>query len=170
MRSPPRRKQAGFTLIEIIVSVAIVAVLGSIAIAQLRDYTRRAKISELVMAVTNCKNTVSESYLTLDRAPDAGAWGCESTTPVSPYSGAVQTSADGAIRISINNLDRLVNGQYVYMVPVRSDGLTPMSTTNDLGRPVRQWACGSDWQPVRNALPANCRMDTTAIAASSDFN
>ena len=80
------------------------------------------------------------------------------------------TSSDGAIRISIKNLDRLVNDQYVYMVPVRGDGTTPMTTVNDLGRPVRQWACGSDWQPVRNSLPANCRTDTTAIAAGSDFN
>ena len=170
MRPPQRRRQAGFTIIELIISVGIVTVLGSIALAQVRDYTRRAKISELVMAVTKCKNTVAESYLTLEQIPGAGTWGCESATPVSPYSGAVQTSSDGAIRIGINNLDRLVNGQYVYMVPVRSDGTTPMSTTNDLGRPVRQWACGSDWQPVRNSLPSNCRADTTAIAAASDFN
>jgi type IV pilus assembly protein PilA len=170
MRSPQRRRQGGFTLIEIIVSVAIIGVLGSISLAQVRDYTRRAKISELVMAVTKCKNTVAENYLTLESAPEAGTWGCESRTPVSPYSGAVQTSADGAIRISISNLDRLVNGQHVYLVPVRSDGTTPMNTTIDLGRPVRHWACGSDWQPVRNSLPSNCRTDTTAIAAGSDFN
>jgi type IV pilus assembly protein PilA len=146
-----------------------VGVLGSIAIAQMRDYTRRAKISELVMAVTKCKNTVSEGYLTLENAPDAGGWGCESSTPVSPFSGAVQTSSDGAIRVSINNLDRLVNGQYVYLVPILGGG-TPMNTTSHLGRPVRQWACGSDWQPVRNSLPSNCRTDTTAIAAGSEFN
>jgi type IV pilus assembly protein PilA len=170
MRSPQRRRQAGFTLIEIIVSVAIIGVLGSISLAQVRDYTRRAKISELVTMVSKCKNTVTESYLTLERVPDAGTWGCESAIPVSPYSGAVQTSSDGAIRISIDNLDRLVNGQYVYLIPVHSDGATPMNTSSDLGRPVRQWACGSDWQPVRNSLPANCRTDTTAIAASSDFN
>jgi type IV pilus assembly protein PilA len=155
--------------VEVIVTVAIVAVLGSIAMAQIRDYTRRARISELVMQVSKCKNQVSEGYLTLDSAPDAGAWGCESSAPASAYSGPVQTSSDGAVRISINNLDGLVNGQYVYLVPVHNDGSTPMNTVADLGRPVRQWACGSDWLPVRNALPSNCRTDTTAIAASSDF-
>jgi prepilin-type N-terminal cleavage/methylation domain-containing protein len=169
MRSPQRRNQAGFTLIELIVSVAIVAVLGSIALAQMRDYSRRARISELVMAVNKCKNRVSEGYLTMESTPEAGTWGCESSTPVSGYGGVVQTSSDGAIRISIHNLDGLVNGKYVYLVPVRGDGQTPMNTVVDLGRPVRNWACGSDWLPVRNALPTTCRVDTTAIAASSDF-
>lgn len=164
-----RRGQGGFTLVELIVTVMIVAVLGSISLAKYRDYTRRAKISELVMAVGKCKNMVAESYLVLDVAPDAGTWGCESTAPVSPYGGAVQTNSDGAIRIVIQNLDALVNGQHVYMVPVKADGATPMVTPNDLGRGVRQWACGSDWQPVRNALPGNCRTDTTAIA-SGEFH
>lgn len=168
MRRKVRRPQHGFTLVELIVTIAIVGVLASIGLAQYRDYTRRAKISELVMAVGKCKNTVAENYLMLDRAPDPGTWGCESATPVSHYGGAVQTSADGAIRISIANLDGLVNGQYVYLIPVKSDGATPMVTPNDLGRDVRQWACGSDWQPVRNALPGNCRVDTTAHS-SSDF-
>ena len=170
MRSPHRQRQAGFTLVELIVTVAITAVLGSIAIAQMRDFTRRAKISELVMIVSKCRTAVSENYPVLDRPPAAGTWGCESSTPLSPYSGAMQTSVDGAIRISIANLDGLVNGQHVYLVPVHSDGVTPMNTTTDLGRPVRNWACGSDWQPVRNSLPSNCHTDTTAIAAGSDFN
>ncbi|MBC7941401.1 MAG: prepilin-type N-terminal cleavage/methylation domain-containing protein [Chitinophagaceae bacterium] len=169
MRSPQRRRQAGFTIVELIVSMAIVAVLGSIAIAQMRDYSRRAQISELVMAVGVCKNAVTEGYLTLQNAPDPGRWGCEAATAVTKYGGAIQTSTDGAIRITINNLDGLVNGRHVYMVPVLGGG-TPMSTNVHLGQPVRQWACGSDWQPVRNALPATCRTDTTAIAAGSDFN
>jgi type IV pilus assembly protein PilA len=170
MRSPQRRSQAGFTIVELIVALAITAVLASIAIAQMRDFTRRAKITELVTAVSKCRTAVSENYLTLERAPEAGTWGCESATPMSPYSGALQTSVDGAVRVSIANLDGLVNGQYVYLVPMHDDGSTPMNTTADLGRPVRQWACGSDWLPVRNSLPSTCQADTTAIAASSDFN
>jgi type IV pilus assembly protein PilA len=168
MRSPQRRKQAGFTILELIISFAIVAILGSIAIAQMRDYSRRAQISELVMAVGACKNAVTEGYLSRDNAPEPGRWGCESATPSSRYAGPIQTSADGAIRVAINNLDGLVNGRYVYLVPVLGGG-TPMSTNVHLGQPVRQWACGSDWQPVLNALPSNCRTDTTAIAAGSDF-
>jgi type IV pilus assembly protein PilA len=162
-----QRSQGGFTLVEMMITVCIVAILGSIALAQFRDYTRRAKISEIVMAIGKCKNTVAESYLTLDRGPASGGWGCESSTG-SAYAGAVQTSSDGAIRVAINNLDRLVNGQYVYLVPAKLSG-SPMTTSNDLGRGVTNWICGSDWQPVRNALPANCRVDTTTYV-SGDFN
>ena len=164
---PTKRSQAGFTLIELMITTCIVAILGSIALAQYRDYTRRAKISEIVVVATKCKNAVAEGYLTLDRAPSAGGWGCE-TTAGTTYGGAVQTSADGAIRVSINNLDRLVNGQYVYLVPARLSG-TQMFTPNDLGRGVTTWICGSDWQPVRNALPSSCRTDTTTYT-SGDFN
>jgi type IV pilus assembly protein PilA len=170
MTRPSKRQQAGFTLVELIVTVAIVAVLASIALAQMRDYTRRARLSEVMMAATKCKNTVTENYLTADRAPAAGAWGCESSTPTTRYAGIVQTSSDGAIRIAVQNMDGLVNGQFVYLVPVRGDVSTPMNTVAHLGQPVRNWACGSDWLPVLNALPPNCRTDTTAIAAGSDFN
>ena len=63
------RNQSGFTLVELIVTVCIAAILGSIAMAQMRDYTRRARVSEVVLAASQCKNMVSESYPTLDSGP-----------------------------------------------------------------------------------------------------
>jgi type IV pilus assembly protein PilA len=168
MRSMARKRQKGFTLVEMIISVCIVAILGSIAMAQMRDYTRRAKISEVMMALSRCKNVLTESFLTLDSAPPKGRWGCEGGG-VSYYAGNIETSSDGVIRVPIANLDRLMNGQYIYLVPAKSDGSTPMSAPADLGKGVNAWICGSDWQPVRNALPVNCRADTTTFA-SYDFS
>lgn len=164
MRSS-QRSQAGFTLVEMIITICIVGILASIAIAQMRDYSRRAKVSEVVMAVGKCKNTVSESYLTLSDPPEPGGWGCEAATGTT-YAGAVQTSADGAIRIEITNLDSVMNGQYVYIVPAKLSG-TPMNASVDLGRGVQNWICGSDWLLVRNALPANCRVDTTGYVSGA---
>lgn len=164
MKSMAGKRQKGFTLVELIISVCIVAILGSISLSQLRDYTRRAKLSEVMMALSRCKNMMTENFLTLDAAPPAGRWGCEGGG-ASYYAGNIETSSDGVIRVPIANLDRLMNGQYIYLVPAKSDGSTAMAAPGDLGKGVAAWICGSDWQPVRNALPVNCRSDTTTFAS-----
>ena len=168
MKSMARKKrQTGFTLVELIISICIAAILGSIALSQLRDYTRRAKISEVVMALSRCKNTVTENFLTLDSAPAPGKWGCEGSGG-SYYAGNIQTSSDGVIRVPISNLDGLMNGRYIYLVPGKASGAA-MSAPADLGKGIASWICGSDWSPVRNALPVNCRTDTTTYS-SQDFS
>ncbi|MBK6005716.1 pilin [Ramlibacter ginsenosidimutans] len=161
------RQQSGFTLVELIVTVCIAAVLASIAMAQMRDYTRRARVSEVVMAASQCKNMVSESYPTLDSMPPPGGWGCEGTGGATEYAGGVQTSSNGVIRIAITNLDSSMNGRFVYMVPAKADSTTAMTTPADLGTSVHGWICGSDLSFVRNALPANCRSDTTTFSTEA---
>jgi type IV pilus assembly protein PilA len=163
MKRMGRKRQQGFNLIELIIAVCITAILASISIAQMRDYTRRAKVSEVMLALSGCKNMVSENYATFDRAPQAGRWGCEGNG-TSSYAGAVETSSDGAIRVPLTNLDGLMNGRFIYLVPAKSDAATAMTTTTDLGKSIGAWICGSDWQPVRNALPAGCRSDTSSFA------
>lgn len=165
-RSP--RQQSGFTIVELVITMCIAAVLSSIALAQMRDYTRRAKVSEVVLAAGQCKNMVAESYPTFDSPPSAGGWGCEAGSGNTQYAGGVQTSPDGVIRIAIANLDANMNGRYVYLIPARADGATPMTATTDIGNGVRAWICGSDLSYVRNALPANCRADTTT-ASTQEF-
>jgi type IV pilus assembly protein PilA len=159
-----KKREQGFTLVELIISVCIVAILGSIALAQMRDYTRRAKLSEVMMALSRCKNVVTESFLTLDNAPPPGRWGCEGGGS-SYYAGNIETSSDGVIRVPVANLDGLMNGRFIYLVPARADGATAMSAPGDLGKGVNSWICGSDWSPVRNALPVNCRTDTTTFSS-----
>ena len=165
-RSP--RQQSGFTIVELVITMCIAAVLSSIALSQFRDYVRRAKVSEVVLAASTCKTMVSESYPAFDSPPPPGGWGCEGTGNKSRYAGPVQTSANGVIRIAIAGLDTNMNGRYVYMIPARSDGATPMRAATDLGNGVRTWVCGSDLSFVRNALPANCRIDTS-VASTEEF-
>jgi type IV pilus assembly protein PilA len=166
--SKHRRRQAGFTVVELIITMCIVAVLASVAIRSMRDYSRRAQVAEVILAATDCKSMISEGYLTRDTRPDAGTWGCETATGKSRYAGAVQTSPNGVIRIAIANLDSVLNGHYVYLAPSRVGGAR-LTTPDDLGNGVRVWVCGSDSGLVRNSLPAGCRADSTLVA-TEDYN
>jgi type IV pilus assembly protein PilA len=160
--------QSGFTLIELMIAVAVIGLLAAIALGQWRDYTRRARMSEVVLALGSCKTRVGESYLSLPSPPSAGGWGCDSSM-ATHYASAIQTSADGAIRVTVDHLDPAVNGLYVYLIPAREDGTTPLSASSDLGKGVGSWICGSDAQQVRAALPTNCRIDTSAYASRTTF-
>ena len=57
-----RKVQQGFTLIELMIVVAIIGILAAIAIPQYQDYTIRAKVSEGVAVGSSAKVTVSENY------------------------------------------------------------------------------------------------------------
>ena len=55
-----KRVQQGFTLIELMIVVAIIGILAAIALPAYQDYTIRAKVSEVVLAASNPKTNVAE--------------------------------------------------------------------------------------------------------------
>lgn len=72
MKSMKRSVQQGFTLIELMIVVAIIGILAAVALPAYQDYTVRAKVSELVLAASSHKTTVSEQAATLGTLAGSG--------------------------------------------------------------------------------------------------
>ncbi len=94
-----KKLQKGFTLIELMIVVAIVGILAAIAIPAYKDYIARSKVSECAATLGACKTSVTEFYNTKVRMPaNFTSGGC--STNESQYCGSLTISATGG-RISL---------------------------------------------------------------------
>lgn len=104
-----KKVQQGFTLIELMIVVAIIGILAAVAIPAYQDYTVRAKMSEALLVGSGAKSSVSEYYVSEGSMPATeAAAGIDTTgtnyaTPVVQEMNYSQTSATvGVITIDIN--------------------------------------------------------------------
>ena len=154
--------QKGFTLIELMIVVAIIGILAAVALPAYQDYTIRAKMSEVILAMSSCRTSITEVYQSGGTAPIANGWGCEITTASqqTKYVAAVTTDVNGKVSATVRGISSVVDNSIVTLLPL-STATAPAVYTQNQSQTLFGWRCGlpaDSTLPVSvKYLPGSCR-------------
>jgi type IV pilus assembly protein PilA len=140
-----KKYQQGFTLIELMIVIAILGILMAIAIPAYQDYAVRAKVSEGINLAGAAKLAVAETWSSRGRLPQnnssAGLPAAASIT--GPYVSQVSVGTDGLVSITYTAKEPKISGNILLLSPTTLVG----SVT---------WRCKSTTVQARY-LPSECR-------------
>jgi len=153
-----KRVQQGFTLIELMIVVAIIGILAAVALPAYQDYTKKAKMSEVVLAASACRTAVSETFQSAAALPTAAdGFGCESATATTKYVKKVSTSTAGVITITATGFgDTAIDDKLLTVSPLKADG----TAATAIGDAIASWKCAAPTDATgipSKFLPASCK-------------
>jgi prepilin-type N-terminal cleavage/methylation domain-containing protein len=149
--------QRGFTIVEIMIVCMILGVLSALVLPGIKANATRARMSEAILALSPCRNAVTEAYQSGGDLPDVGNWGCEKSG-VSTYVDSMQVNEFGVIKASLRGFNDLrIDTHDITLAPLDNTGNIPSGA----GATIRSWRCGSPLdtsQPVpAQYLPGSCK-------------
>ena len=158
-----KQLQQGFTLIELMIVVAIIGILAAVALPAYQDYTVRAKMSEVILAASACRTSITETFQSKSTTTTiaANSWGCEIVTAggtgATKYVETITTTSAGVITVSTRGLSpAIADGSTIVLEPSSSGTtFTAMAATND--SMVAGWRCGPGTGIPGKYLPGSCR-------------
>jgi type IV pilus assembly protein PilA len=144
-----RKTQKGFTLIELMIVIAIVGILAAIALPAYQDYTIRAKMSEPIALLAEAKTSIAEFYVNRGELPVTLSEAGLTSNPAQPLVKSLAISGTGLVTITVTS-DSTMGGA--------ADGSFELSPITLAGG-VIEWKCkvGTGGTIEAKYLPSSCR-------------
>lgn len=132
-----KKLHQGFTLIELMIVVAIIGILAAVALPAYKDYTVRAKVSEVVLAASSAKDAVAEHYNYTGTIPSSSdiSIATQSTQYVS------SVAWNGSVITATATGETKINGSTITLTPSASGDILNWTCSGTIGAAYRPASC-----------------------------